>query len=96
LEKLHGGRRKLFNNIEKLLKLKQSQKSLNQSVFCTSQVGDKLVFDLFKSEKSKGGMCPKASSSGHESNRERIWNGHRMGSSGKEKPPEIVWRFIRC
>jgi hypothetical protein len=98
LEKLHGGEEKLFNNIEKLLKFETvAQVIKSERCFAQVKVGDKLVFDPFLNpEKSKGVMCPKAllpvmNQIG------AIWEmATEWAASGKEKPPEIVWRFIRC
>ncbi|MCJ7716826.1 MAG: hypothetical protein MUO54_09945, partial [Anaerolineales bacterium] len=65
--------------------------------FAQVKVGDKLVFDPFLNpEKSTGVMCPKAllpimSQIG------ALWEmAAEWAESGKEEPPEIVWRYIRC
>lgn len=98
LAKLHSGEEKLFNNIEKLLKFETVAEVIKSELcFAQVKVGDKLVFDPFLNpKKSTGVMCPKAllpvmSQIG------AIWEmATEWAESGKEKPPEIVWRHIRC
>lgn len=98
LAKLHSGEEKLFNNIEKLMKV-QTVAEVVKSERCFAQVkmGDKLVFDPFLNpKKSTGVMCPRAllpvmSQIG------AIWEmATEWAASGKEKQPEIVWRHVRC
>jgi hypothetical protein len=98
LAKLHSGEEKLFNNIEKILKV-QTVAEVVKSERCFAQVkvGDKLVFDPFLNpEKSTGVMCPKAllpvmAQIG------AIWEmATEWAVSGKEELPEIVWRHVRC
>jgi hypothetical protein len=98
LAKLHGGEAKLFNNVMKMMQI-QTVAEVVKSERCFAQVkvGDKLVFDPFLNpEKSTGIMCPKAllpvmSQIG------ALWEmAAEWAESGKEKPPEIIWRYIRC
>ena len=69
----------------------------SERCFAQVKVGDKLVFDPFLNpEKSAGVMCPKAllpvmAQIG------AIWEmATEWAVSGKEEPPEIVWRHVRC
>ena len=98
LAKMTTGEEKLWNNVMKMMQL-QTVAEVVKSERCFAQVkvGDKLVFDPFLNpEKSTGVMCPKAllpvmSQIG------AIWEmAAEWAESGKEEPPEIVWRHIRC
>jgi len=98
LAKLHSGEEKLWNNVMKMMQV-QTVAEVVKSERCFAQVkvGDKLVFDPFLNpEKSTGVMCPKAllpimSQIG------AIWEmAGEWAESGKEEPPEIIWRHIRC
>jgi len=98
LAKLGSGEEKLWNNVMKMMQV-QTVAEVVKSERCFAQVkvGDKLVFDPFLNpEKSTGVMCPKAllpvmSQIG------AIWEmAGEWAESGKEEPPEIIWRHIRC
>ena len=98
LAKLDKGEEKLWNNVMKMMQV-QTVAEVVKSERCFAQVkvGDKLVFDPFLNpEKSTGVMCPKAllpilSQIG------AIWEmAGEWAESGKEEPPEIIWRHIRC
>ncbi len=95
---LHSGEAKLFNNVMKTAHY-QTVAEVIKSEHCFAQVkvGDKLVFDPFLNPaKSEGVMCPRAllpilAQIG------AIWEmAIEWAGSGKEDPPEIVWRHIRC
>ena len=98
IAKLHSGEAKLFNNVMKTVKYQTVAEVIkSEHCFAQAQVGDKLVFDPFLNPaKSKGVMCPRAllpvvAQIG------AIWElAIERASSGKEDPPEIVWRHIRC
>jgi len=98
LAKLDKGEEKLWNNVMKMMQV-QTVAEVVKSERCFAQVkvGDKLVFDPFLNpEKSTGVMCPRAllpimSQIG------AIWEmAGEWAESGKEEPPEIIWRHIRC
>jgi hypothetical protein len=96
--KLHPGEEKLFRAIPKTMQY-QTVAEVVKSEHCFAQVavGDKLVFDPFLNpEKSSGIMCPKAllpvlAQIG------ALWEMvPEWAESGKEEPPEIVFRNVRC
>jgi len=98
LAKLDKGEEKLWNNVMKMMQV-QTVAEVVKSERCFAQVkvGDKLVFDPFLNpEKSTGVMCPRAllpimSQIG------AIWEmAGEWAESGREEPPEIIWRHIRC
>lgn len=98
LANLNKGGEKLFNNVMKTMQFKTVAEVIkSEHCFAQVKVGDKLVFDPFLNpEKSTGVMCPKAllpvmSQIG------AIWEmAMEWAEVGKEEPPEIVWRNIRC
>lgn len=96
--KLSPGEEKLFRNVPRMMQY-QTVAEVVKSEHCFAQVkvGDKLVFDPFLNPgKSTGVMCPKAllpvmAQIG------AIWEmGAEWAESGKEDPPEIVFRNVRC
>ncbi len=98
LAKLHPGFEKFFGSMGKLLPL-QTIAEVVKADHCFAQVkvGDKLVFDPFlNTAKSTGVMCVKALLPVFmEIN--AIWEmAGEWASSGKEKPPEIIFRNVRC
>jgi hypothetical protein len=98
VEQLHPGHEKLFNNVAKTMQYQTVAEVVkSEHCFAQVQVGDKIVFDPFLNpEKSTGVMCPKAllpllSLIGG------IWEmSGEWAESGKEEPPEIIWRNVRC
>jgi hypothetical protein len=98
IAKLHSGEAKLFNNVMKTIQFQTVAEVIkSEHCFAQAKVGDKLVFDPFLNPaKSTGAMCPRAllpvvAQVG------AIWEmAIEWASSGKQEPPEIVWRHIRC
>jgi hypothetical protein len=98
VEQMHPGQEKLFNNVVKTMQYQTVAEVVkSEHCFAQVQVGDKIVFDPFLNpEKSTGVLCPKAllpllSQIG------ALWEmSMEWAESGKEQPPEIVWRNIRC
>ena len=98
LAKFHPGLEKLFNQIPKTSQ-QQIVAEVVKSDHCFAQVkvGDKLVFDPFLNvQKSNGTMCPKALLP-VLLQINAIWEmGSEWADSGKESPPEIIYRNVRC
>ena len=98
IAKLHPGMEKLFGNLSKGPTF-QTVAEVVKSEHCFAQVkvGDKLVFDPFLNpEKSTGVMCPKALLP-VAVQISALWEMlNEWAVSGKEEPPEIVFRNVRC
>jgi hypothetical protein len=96
--KLHSGMEKLFNQISKTAQY-QTLAEVIKSDRCFAQVkvGDKLIFDPFLNvQKSSGAMCPKALLP-VLMQINAIWEmAPEWADSGRETPPEIIFRHVRC
>jgi hypothetical protein len=98
LAKLHPGIEKLYENVPNITQY-QIVANVVRSDHCFGQVkvGDKLVFDPFLNpRKSTGVMCPRALLPVMVQ-LNSIWEMMaEWAESGKEEPPEIVFRNVRC
>lgn len=98
IARLHAGQEKLMRNVAKMMQHQTiAEVVMSEHCFAQVKVGDRLVFDPFLNpQKSTGVMCPKAllpvlAQVG------AIWElAAEWADSGKEDPPEIVWRNVRC
>jgi len=98
IAKLHPGMEKLFRNLSKGPRFQTVAEVVNsEHCFAQVKVGDKLVFDPFLNpEKSNGVMCPKALLP-VTVQISALWEMlNEWAVSGKEEPPEIVFRNVRC
>ena len=92
------GAEKLFKNVPKTLQFQTiAECTKSENCFAQVKVGDKLVFDPFLNpEKSTGVMCPRALLP-MMVQINSIWElATEAADSGKEEPPEIVFRNVRC
>ncbi len=98
LAKLHPGFQKMFRNVPKIMQF-QTVAEVIKSDHCFAQVkvGDKLVFDPFLNpQKSTGVMCPRALLP-VTVQVNSLWEMvSEWADSGREEPPEIVFRTVRC
>lgn len=98
MARLHSGMEKLFNQIPKTARY-QTVAEVIKSDRCFAQVkvGDKLIFDPFLNiQKSSGAMCPKALLP-LLAQINAIWEmATEWADSGRETPPDIVFRHVRC
>jgi uncharacterized repeat protein (TIGR04076 family) len=98
VERLSPGMEKVFRNLPKTMQYELVAEVV-KSGHCTAQVkvGDKLVFDPWLNPgKSTGAMCPEALIPVLIQVK-AIWEmAPEWAESGKEGPPEIAFRNIRC
>ena len=98
MAKLHPGAEKLFRNVPKMLQYQIIAEVVrSEGCFAQVKVGDKLVFDPFLNPgDSTGVMCPKALLPVMVQINS-IWEMMaEWAEFGKEEPPEIAFRSIRC
>jgi hypothetical protein len=95
---LNPGLEKLFTQVPKTLQLQiVAEVTKSERCFAQVKIGDKLVFDPFLNvQKSTGPMCPKALLP-VLMQINALWEaGAEWAESGRETPPEIVFRNVRC
>jgi hypothetical protein len=95
---LHPGLEKLFNQVPKMLQVQIIAEVVkSERCFAQAEVGDKLVFDPYLNlQRSNGVVCPKALLP-VMLQINALWEmSMEWAESGKESPPEIVWRNVRC
>ena len=94
----HPGLEKLFNQVPKMLQVQiVAEVVKSERCFAQAKVGDKLVFDPYLNlQRSTGVVCPKALLP-VMLQINALWEmSMEWAESGKESPPEIVWRNVRC
>jgi len=96
--KLHSGMEKLFHSIPKAVQF-QTVAEVIKSDRCFAQVkvGDKLIFDPFLNvQKSSGVMFPRALLPVMVQINAIMEMFYEWADSGRETPPNIVFRYVRC
>jgi hypothetical protein len=96
--RLHSGMEKLFNQVPKIVQFQTVAEVVkSDNCFAQVKVGDKLIFDPFLNiQKSSGSMCPRALLPVMVQIN-ALWEmASEWGDSGREKPPDIVFRHVRC
>ena len=98
IAKLHPGMEKPFRNVPKSLQFQTVAEVVKAGGgFAQVKVGDKLVFDPFLNpQKSSGVMCPKALLPVMVQVNVLWEMAAEWAESGKENPPEIAFRNVRC